>query len=69
MFLKIESDQWRNDRVFVLDVLHNCYVLIVTGSGFCPVNGKAHFRFVFLPPVETLESAFDSIGSYMRKVA
>ncbi len=69
IFPKIESDHWKNDQEFVLDILKNCHVLLVPGHGFDETYGKMHFRAVFLPPVETLGKAFDSIESYMRKVA
>jgi alanine-synthesizing transaminase len=69
MFPKIESKRWKTDKEFVLDILHNCHVLVVHGSGFCPIYGKGHFRMVFLPNLEILGKAFDSIESYMRKVA
>jgi aspartate/methionine/tyrosine aminotransferase len=69
IFPKIESDHWSNDREFVLDILRNCHVLLVPGNGFSEEYGKMHFRAVFLPPVDVLEKAFDSIESYMRKVA
>ena len=69
IFPKIESDHWKSDTDFVLDVLKNAHVLLVPGSGFCPQNGSMHFRAVFLPPVEILEKAFDSIEEYMGKMA
>ncbi|HUT27568.1 MAG TPA: aminotransferase class I/II-fold pyridoxal phosphate-dependent enzyme [Methanomassiliicoccales archaeon] len=69
MFPKIESDHWKTDKEFVLDVLHNCHVLVVPGSGFCPEYGKDHFRMVFLPNIDILGKAFDSIESFMRKNA
>jgi aspartate/methionine/tyrosine aminotransferase len=69
MFPKVESDHWKNDKEFVLDILHHCHVLLVPGSGFCPTYGKDHFRMVFLPDEDILGKAFDSIESYMRKVA
>ena len=69
MFPKIESNHWKTDKDFVLDILHQSHVLLVPGSGFCPEYGKDHFRMVFLPDEEILGNAFDSIESYMRKVA
>jgi len=39
----------------------------VHGSGFCPIYGKEHFRAVFLPPIETLEKAFEKIEQFMKK--
>ena len=69
IFPKIESKHWTNDQDFVLDVLNNCHVLLVPGHGFDETYGSMHFRAVFLPPVETLAKAFDSIEDYMNKVA
>jgi alanine-synthesizing transaminase len=68
IFPKIESDHWKTDQEFVLDILNNAHVLLVPGSGFDANYGKMHFRAVFLPPIPVLEKAFDSIETYMRKV-
>ena len=68
-FPRIDSKHWTNDMDFVLDILDNCHVLLVPGSGFDEKYGKMHFRAVFLPPLDTLGEAFDSIESYMNKVA
>ncbi len=69
IFPRIDSKHWTNDQDFVLDILNNCHVLLVPGHGFDEVYGKMHFRAVFLPPVETLATAFDAIEDYMNKVA
>ena len=68
-FPRIDSKNWTNDKDFVLDILYNCHVLLVPGSGFDAEYGKMHFRAVFLPPIDTLGEAFDSIEAYMNKVA
>ena len=52
------------DKQFILDVLHECHVLTVHGSGFCPTYGKGHFRMVFLPPVDILETALNRLEKY-----
>ena len=68
MFPKIESKHWKNDQDFVLDILHNCHVLLVPGHGFCDVREGALPHGV--PSTEeTLGRAFDAIETYMRKVA
>jgi len=70
IFPKIEAMQkglWRDDKEFVLDLLHEAHVLVVNGSGFCTVYGKGHFRAVILPPLETLEKAFDKLEAFMKK--
>lgn len=70
IFPKIEAMQsgiWKDDKEFVLDVLKNTHVLIVNGSGFCPVFGKDHFRAVFLPDIQTLERAFNKLEEFLIK--
>ena len=40
IFPKIEAlnkGPWENDKAFVLDLLHEAHVLVVHGSGFCPI--------------------------------
>ena len=58
---------WKDDKEFVLDLLHENHVLVVHGSGFCSTYGKNHFRAVILPQMETLEQAFDNIEEFMKK--
>ncbi|OYT28067.1 alanine aminotransferase [Thermoplasmatales archaeon ex4572_165] len=70
IFPKIDAmDQgiWKNDKEFVLDLLHDQQVLVVHGSGFCQTYGKNHFRAVFLPTMETLEEAFNKMEIFMKK--
>jgi tyrosine/nicotianamine family aminotransferase len=70
IFPKIEAIRdgpWKSDKEFVLDLLHETYVLVVHGSGFCSVYGKNHFRAVILPKLETLERAFDKLDTFMKK--
>lgn len=58
---------WKTDMDFVIDLLKETGVLIVNGSGFDPVYGAGHARAVFLPPIETLEEAFDKIEDFVKK--
>lgn len=70
IFPKIESMNrqiWKNDKEFALDLLRQAHVLIVHGSGFCPVYGKDHFRIVILPNMEILEAAFNQFEDFMKK--
>ena len=70
IFPKIEAmkeDLWKNDKEFVLDLLHTKHVLVVHGSGFCPIYGKNHFRVVILPDLKTLEDAFNNIEEFMKE--
>lgn len=54
-----------DDKKWVLDLLHEKYVLTVFGSGFGEY-GKGHFRVVTLPPEDVLEEAFNRIEDFMR---
>ena len=70
IFPKIEAlDKkiWKNDKDFVLDLLHEKHILIVHGSGFCPEYGNNHFRAVILPEINVLDKAFDKIESFMKE--
>jgi alanine-synthesizing transaminase len=69
IFPKIEAMEkglWKNDKEFVLDLLQEAHVLVVNGSGFCATYGKDHFRAVILPPMDTLEKAFDAMEEFMK---
>ena len=68
MFVKLTDEKWANDdKAFVLQLLHEEHVLVVHGSGFSSEKGKGHFRLVFLPDVDTLNTAFDRIDSFLQK--
>ena len=69
IFPKIEGmnkGRWKDDKEFVLDLLHNTHVLVVHGSGFCSTYGTGHFRAVILPPMDILEKAFDKFEQFMK---
>jgi alanine-synthesizing transaminase len=59
--------RWKTDLDFVVDLLKKTGALLVQGSGFDPVYGDRHARVVFLPPIETLEQAFDALEGFMKK--
>ncbi|RPJ51494.1 MAG: aminotransferase class I/II-fold pyridoxal phosphate-dependent enzyme, partial [Methanobacteriota archaeon] len=59
--------RWKTDMEFVVELLRETGVLIVNGSGFDPIYGKAHARIVFLPPIGELEEAFDALERFMKK--
>ena len=69
IFPKIEGvgSKWKTDMEFALDLLRETGVLLVHGSGFDPVYGSGHVRGVFLPPIETLEQAFNEVELFMKK--
>jgi len=58
---------WTTDLDFVVDLLKTTGVLLVQGSGFDSIYGRGHARLVFLPPIEILEQAFDSLEGFMEK--
>lgn len=53
-----------DDERFALDLLKEKKLLIVHGSGF---NWKEpdHFRIVYLPRVEVLETAVEKLSSFL----
>jgi alanine-synthesizing transaminase len=67
VFPKIDAVglRWKTDMEFALDLLKETGVLFVHGSGFDPVYGAGHVRGVILPPIETLEQAFDGMERFM----
>ena len=69
VFPKIHSvgSRWKTDMDFALRLLRETGVLFVNGSGFDPVYGKGHVRGVILPPIETLEQAFNEVERFMKK--
>jgi tyrosine/nicotianamine family aminotransferase len=69
VFPKIHSvgSKWKTDMEFALDLLKETGVLFVNGSGFDPVYGAGHVRGVILPPIETLEQAFNEMERFMEQ--
>ncbi len=61
------GSKWKTDMEFALGLLKETGVLFVHGSGFDPVYGAGHVRGVFLPPIETLEHAFNEVERFMEK--
>ena len=64
-FPKIESNPYNSDKEFVLELLKEKGVLTVHGSGFGTQYGSGHFRIVYLPNMEILESAMDKIEDFV----
>jgi len=64
-FPKIESNPYKSDQEFVLNLLKSKGVLAVHGSGFGTKYGSGHFRLVFLPNMEKLSSALDKIEDFV----
>ncbi|MDH7557135.1 MAG: aminotransferase class I/II-fold pyridoxal phosphate-dependent enzyme [Candidatus Bathyarchaeota archaeon] len=69
VFPKIHAvgQKWKTDKEFALELLKETGVLFVHGSGFDPVYGAGHVRGVFLPPIETLEEAFNEIERFIER--
>ena len=69
VFPKIHAlgSKWKTDMEFAIELLKETGVLLVHGSGFDPIYGAGHVRGVFLPPIETLEQAFNEVERFMRK--
>jgi len=61
------GSRWKTDRDFAYQLLEETGVLVVHGSGFDPAYGSKHFRAVILPPVKTLETAFDRVEQFMSR--
>jgi aspartate/methionine/tyrosine aminotransferase len=66
-FPKIEHNKYKSDRDFVLDLLRTKGVLTVHGSGFGTKYGSEHFRLVFLPDIQTLDLALNSIEEFVNQ--
>ncbi|MEM2080747.1 MAG: aminotransferase class I/II-fold pyridoxal phosphate-dependent enzyme [Candidatus Bathyarchaeia archaeon] len=58
--------RWATDMEFAIELLKATGVLLVHGSGFDPAYGAGHVRMVFLPPIETLEQAFNEIEKFVK---
>ena len=69
MFPKIDlkGTPWKTDKDFVLDLIKEEGVVLVHGSGFCEEVGQSHFRTILLPPMETLEQAYDKMESFIKR--
>jgi len=63
-FVKVENGPWKDDWEFARALLKKG-VVVVPGSGFGPLDG-IYFRMVFLPTVEQLNSAFDSMEELLK---
>ena len=66
-FPKIEDDRFGNDKEFVTKLLESKGVLTVHGSGFGEQYGTGHFRLVYLPSLEILDSAMNKIEEFVSQ--
>jgi|TARA_B110000914_G_C15489700_1_gene459946 aspartate/methionine/tyrosine aminotransferase len=66
LFVRLTNPQhYKDDKKWVLDLLHQEHVLVVHGSGFSPELGAGHFRMVCLPKISVLEEAFLRIERFL----
>lgn len=66
-FPKIEQNKFNSDKEFVMELLNSKGVLTVHGSGFGKQYGSGHFRLVFLPNLNVLDSALDKIEEFVSQ--
>lgn len=68
LFPKLDAKRYpiQNDERFVLDLLRQEKILIVQGSAF-NIEDKQHFRLVFLPRTDELESAIGKLGHFLSR--
>ena len=64
-FPKIEDNRFGTDKEFVTKLLETKGVLTVHGSGFGEQYGSGHFRLVYLPKLEVLDSAMNKIEDFV----
>jgi alanine-synthesizing transaminase len=68
LFPKLDPKRYpiANDEKFVLDLLRQEKILIVQGSAF-NIDDTQHFRIVFLPRIDELESAINKLGHFLSR--
>ena len=66
-FPKIEDNRFASDKEFVTKLLESKGVLTVHGSGFGEKYGTGHFRLVYLPSLEILDSAMNKIEEFVSQ--
>jgi len=66
-FPKIEDKRFATDKEFVTKLLETKGVLTVHGSGFGEQYGSGHFRLVYLPNLDVLDSAMNKIEEFVSQ--
>ena len=66
-FPKIEDNKFGTDKEFVTKLLEQKGVLTVHGSGFGEQYGSGHFRLVYLPNLDILDSAMNKIEEFVSQ--
>lgn len=66
IFPKIDTKKFNilDDEKFALDLLRDKKILLINGRGF-NWQEPDHFRIVYLPRIEVLESAMDKLGDFL----
>jgi len=64
--INLDRFDFKSDKEFIISLLKEEQVLCVHGSGFGRPNA---FRIVFLPPMDTLEEAYNRIERFCKKHA
>lgn len=66
-FVKIDTKRFniKDDEKFILDLLLKKHILLVHGTAFNWPEPD-HFRLVYLPQIEVLESALDRLGDFLK---
>ena len=62
--LDVKKFQIQDDEKFALDLLRDKKLLVVHGGGF-NWGAPDHFRVVYLPRIEVLKDAMESLGSFL----
>ena len=57
------------DAYYCLQLLENCGICVVPGSGFGQVDGTFHFRTTLLPPEQEIEQVVQRLGDFHEKFA
>ena len=65
IFPKVELYDWKTDKDFVVNLINEEGVVFVHGSGFCNEFGQGHFRSILLPPMKTIEEAYNKLEKFM----
>lgn len=68
MFPCLDPDQFAvsNDARLILELLEEEKILLVQGSAF-NIKDSNHFRLVFLPTVDVIEKATESLGRFLAR--
>jgi alanine transaminase len=63
---KAESIGIAPDAFYCMELLNNCGIVCVPGSGFGQVDGTFHFRTTILPAEEDLDSVLEAISTFHK---